>query len=313
MTQSGPRAGSLKVWIQEARPQYFLLPVVLILVGTSSAAWVNNGAFNPVYAFIALLGLVLCHASVNILNDYFDFKSGVDLKTLKTPFSGGSGILPAGKLTAKQVLWYGIICFAIAIPIGIFFAVVEGWLLLPLLALGGICILLYTSIILKNLFPEWSPGLGLGILPVLGAYFVQTGNYSWTSLIASVPSGFLVLNLLLLNEFPDAEADLIGNKKTLPITAGKKRAAVVYSAFVILTFLWIIGAVIFSMIPGNVQVMPAWCLLSLGALPFAYKSIRGSFGYNDLNKILPAMQQNVLLVLVTQLLLGIGFILGTVF
>jgi 1,4-dihydroxy-2-naphthoate polyprenyltransferase len=306
VTQPGPQAGSIKVWIQEARPQYFLLPVVLILVGTSAAAWVNHGAFNVVYAFIALLGLVLCHASVNILNDYFDFKSGVDLKTLKTPFSGGSGILPAGKLTAKQVLWYGIICFAIAIPIGIFFAVVEGWLLLPLLALGGICILLYTSVILKSIFPEWSPGLGLGILPVLGAYFVQTGNYSWTGLIASVPSGFLVLNLLLLNEFPDAEADLIGNKKTLPITAGKKGAAMVYSAFVILTFLWIIGAVIFG-------AMPLYCLLALGALPFAYKSIRGSFGYNDLNKILPAMQQNVLLVLVTQLLLGIGFILGTVF
>jgi 1,4-dihydroxy-2-naphthoate polyprenyltransferase len=306
ITQSGPRAGSIKVWIQEARPQYFLLPVVLILVGTSAAAWVNNGSFNVIYAFIALLGLVLCHASVNILNDYFDFKSGVDLKTLKTPFSGGSGILPAGKLTARQVLWYGIICFAIAIPIGIFFAVVEGWLLLPLLLLGGICILLYTSVILKSLFPEWSPGLGLGILPVLGAYFVQTGGYSWTALIASVPSGFLVLNLLLLNEFPDAEADLVGNKKTLPITAGKKHAAVTYSVFVILTFLWIIGSVIFG-------AMPIYCLLALGALPFAYKSVRGSFGYNDLKIILPAMQQNVLLVLVTQLLLGIGFILGTVF
>jgi 1,4-dihydroxy-2-naphthoate octaprenyltransferase len=306
VTHPHPQAGSIKVWIQEARPQYFLLPVVLILVGTSAAAWANNGSFNTVYAFVALIGLVLCHASVNILNDYFDFKSGVDLKTLKTPFSGGSGILPAGKLTAKQVLWYGIICFVIAVPIGIFFTVVEGWLLLPLLALGGLCILLYTSLILKNFFPEWSPGLGLGILPVLGAYFVQAGNYSWTALIASVPSGFLVLNLLLLNEFPDVEADLVGSKKTLPITAGKKWAAITYTTFVILTFLWVIVAVIF-------KAMPIYCLLALGTLPFAYKSIRGSFGYNDLKKILPAMQQNVLLVLVTQLLLGIGYILGTVF
>jgi len=199
-----------------------------------------------------------------------------------TPFSGGSGILPAGKLTAKQVLWYGIICFAIAVPIGIFFAVAEGWLLLPLLALGGICILLYTSLILKNFFPEWSPGLGLGILPVLGAYFVQSGNYSWTALIASVPSGFLVLNLLLLNEFPDVEADLIGHKKTLPITAGKRWAAVVYSTCVILTYLWIIGAVIFLVLiaiqyvvinHGAVRISEVTARFTLDALPGKQMSI----------------------------------------
>ncbi|HSW57137.1 MAG TPA: prenyltransferase, partial [Dehalococcoidales bacterium] len=245
------------------------------------------------------------HVSVNVLNDYFDFKSGVDLKTLKTPFSGGSGILPAGKMTARQVFWYGLIAFLLAVPVGIYFTVVQGWQLLPLLLAGGLCILLYTSIILKNIFPEWSPGLGLGVLPVLGAYFVQTGGYSWTAFVASVPAGFLVLNLLLLNEFPDVEADKTGNKKTLPITAGRRNAAMVYTLFLALTYLWIIGSVIF-------QAMPVYCLLGLATLPFAYRAVQGAFKSEDLTKILPAMGQNVLVVLVTQLLLGIGYILGTV-
>jgi 1,4-dihydroxy-2-naphthoate octaprenyltransferase len=275
------------------------------VVGTSAAAWNSGSLPNFGYAILAMVGLMLAHASVNVLNDYFDFRSGVDLKTLKTPFSGGSGILPSGKLTARQVFWYGLILFSLSIPVGIYFTIVQGWLLLPLLFLGGLCILLYTSVILKNIFPEWSPGLGLGVLPVLGAYFVQTGNYSWSALISSIPSGFLVLNLLLLNEFPDVEADLIGSKRTLPITAGKKWAAIVYTAFLAATYLWIIGAVI-------VQAMPVYCLLGLLTLPFAFKAVRGAFQYNELGKILPAMGQNVLVVLATQLLLGVGYILGTI-
>jgi 1,4-dihydroxy-2-naphthoate polyprenyltransferase len=295
---------SLKVWVKEPRPQYLILPVVLILVGTASS-WYYTGQVNPVYALLALLGLVLCHMSVNILNDYFDFLTGVDLKTIKTPFNGGSGILPAGLLRPRQVLWYGIICFALSVPIGVYFIIVSGWLLLPLLVLGAFCILLYTTVILRSHFPEWSPGLGLGILPVLGAYFVQTGSYSWPAFIASVPSGFLVLNLLLLNEFPDAEADMIGRKKTLPITIGQRKSAAVYTFFMVLTYIWVIGAVIAGQ-------MPVFALIALLTIPLAVKAVRGSFS-NDLNKIFPAMGSNVMVVLMTQALLGIGFILGSVF
>jgi 1,4-dihydroxy-2-naphthoate octaprenyltransferase len=174
-----------------------------------------------------------------------------------------------------------------------------------LLLLGAVCILFYTTIILKIPFPEWSPGIGLGVLPVLGAYFVQTGNYSMEAFVGSIPSGFLVLNLLLLNEFPDVEADKVAAKKTLPITVGKRNAALIYTGFTVLTYLWIIGA-------AATGFMPVFCLLGLATLPFAVKAVRGSFQYNDLSKILPAMGNNVLVVLVTQALLGIGYILAAV-
>jgi 1,4-dihydroxy-2-naphthoate polyprenyltransferase len=297
-------SASILTWFLETRPQFLLLPVVLVIAGTC-VAW-YDGYFNLSYALVAMIGLLLCHASVNILNDYVDYKSGVDLKTLKTPFSGGSGLLPANKLTSKQVLWFGIICLSLAVPIGVFFCIVVGWQLLPLLVVAILCIVLYTPIILKNNFPEWSPGLGLGILPVLGTYFVQTGHYNFTAFAVSVPAGFLVLNLLLLNEFPDVDADLTVNRRTLPIAVGKKKAALVFTLFTLATYVWIIAMVIAG-------AMPKTELLALLTLPLAYKAIRGSFGYNDMSRLIPAMGSNVMTVLGIPLLMGIGYILATVF
>lgn len=302
-TQTQKQRPSLAVWFAEARPQYLLLPVILVFLGTTIAVY--EGFFNLNFGIIAMVGLVLCHASVNILNDYVDFKSGVDLKTMKTPFSGGSGILPAGKMSANQALWYGIICFLLAVPIGVYFSIVVGWQLVFVLTLGAICILMYTPFILKVSFPEWSPGMGLGILPVLGAYFVQTGFYSVHALIASVPSGILVLNLLLLNEFNDIEADKTANRRTLPITAGPRNAAIVYSTLTIIMYLWIVAAVIF-------RFMPIYALLGLLTLPFGIRAIKGSFRHTETNQIMPAMASNVIMVLLTQLLIGVGYILATV-
>ncbi|MFC1942505.1 prenyltransferase [Chloroflexota bacterium] len=294
----------LKVWFLETRPQFLLLPIVLVFTGTC-VAW-YDGYFNLGYALLAFIGLLLAHISVNVLNDYYDYKSGVDLATKRTPFSGGSGILPAALLKPKQVFWFGMISFLIAMVVGIYFVIVAGWLLLPLLLVGGLCILLYTPAILKQNWPEWSPGLGLGLLPVLGAYFVQTAAYSWPAVVASLPAGILVHNLLFLNEFPDVEADKIANRKTLPITVGRKKSSRIYSALMVAMYLWIIGWVIAG-------IMPVFSLIALLTVPFAIKAIKGSLEYQDMNRLMPAMANNVLVVLLTQLFLGVGYILAAIF
>ncbi len=293
----------LKVWFLETRPSFLLLPVVLVFLGTS-IAWCDD-AFHLGYALLAFFGLLLAHISVNVLNEYFDYKSGVDLETKRTPFSGGSGILPAGLLKPEHVLWFGLVTFLLTIPIGVYFIAVRGWPLLPLFIVGAICVLLYTPLLLKMGWPEWAPGVGLGTLPVLGAYFVQTTAYA-PAIIASIPSGILVHNLLLLNEFPDVEADSKGGRKTLPIAAGKRRASLVYSALTVVVYLWIIGGVAAGQ-------MPLFCLLALLTVPFAVKAIRGALNYQEMSRLVPAMANNVLVILLTQLLLGIGYILAGVF
>jgi 1,4-dihydroxy-2-naphthoate octaprenyltransferase len=294
---------NLKIWFLETRPQFLILPVVLSFLGTC-IAW-YYGPVNIGHAILAFVGLLFAHISVNVLNDYHDFKSGVDLATKRTPFSGGSGMLPESLLKPGQVLRFGIISFIIATAIGIYFVVVSGWPLLPLLLVGGLCIILYTPVILKRSWPEWSPGLGLGSLPVLGAFFVQANEYTWPVVIASIPSGILVHNLLFLNEFPDVEADQTAHRKTLPITLGKARSSIIYASLTIALYLWIIGWVIAG-------TLPAFTLLALLTLPFAYKAIRGALKYGEMNRLMPAMMNNVLIVLLTQLFMGIGYILARV-
>lgn len=296
----------LKVWSLETRPQFLLLSVVLAFLGTCMAWSDDDGFFHLGHALLAFLGLLLCHISVNVLNDYFDYKSGIDLKTKRTPFSGGSGFLPAASLEPRNVFWLGLVCFLLAVPIGIYFTLVIGWLLLPLLAIGTVCILLYTPFLTRLRWPEWAPGVGLGALPVLGVYFIQTGDYTLPAIVASIPSGILVHNLLLLNEFPDAEADKEAGRKTLPVTMGKAKASVVYSVLTVIVYLWIIGSV-------AAGLMPAFCLIALLTLPFAIKAIRGALKYQDTSELMSAMANNVLVVLLTQLLLGIGYLLAGVF
>jgi len=293
-----------KVWFLETRPHFLLLTVVLAFLGIT-IAW-YDGYFHLGYALLTFLGLLLCHISVNVLNDYFDYESGIDLEARRTPFSGGSGILPTARLKPKQVLWLGLGSLILAVPIGVYFVLARGWDLLPLLIFGALCAVLYTPLITKLGFPEWAPGVGLGFLPVLGAYFIQTTLYTFPAVIAAIPSGILVHNLLLLNEFPDVEADRNAGRRTMPILIGKTRAWMVYTALTIAVYLWIIGWVV----AGK---MPVFSLIALLTLPFAIGAIRGGRKHEDMSRLVPAMADNVMVVLLTQFLLGVGYILGRVF
>ncbi len=294
----------MKKWLMVIRAPFLPLSIVLAFLG-ACIAW-YDGAFHLGHALLAGFGILLAHISVDVLNEYFDYRSGIDLETNKTPFSGGSGALPAGLISPKQALWLGLGAFIIIIPIGVYFVLVKGWLLLPLLVVAALCILIYSPVILKTRWPEWAPGLGMGALPVIGAYFAQTGEYTWPLVIASIPSFILVHNLLFLNEFPDMDADRKAGRKTTPITLGKKKASIFYSIMTVLVYVWIIGGVITGQ-------MPKFSLIILLTLPFAVKAIRGALKSEDMSKLIPAMANNVVVVLLTQLLLGIGYILAKVF
>ena len=298
------------LWIKETRPQFLILSIVLTFLGTA-IAW-YHGPINIGYAVLAGFGLMLTHGSVNAINDYFDYKSGIDLNTKRTPFSGGSGLVPEGKLPLKQALGVGVVTSLVALLIGIFFVIIKGWQLIPLLIIAALGLILYTPVILKTPWPEWSPGFCLGILPIMGFYFIQAGTYDWMVLIASIPSGILVHNLLLLNEFPDVEADRKGGRKTTPVKFGLDAAGKLYRTATILVYVWIVGCVIATLIAGT-TVMPVYCLIALLSVPLALKAMKGSKEYKDMDKFIPSLDSNVKFILATQMLLGIGFILEKVF
>jgi len=291
----------LKTWLLETRPQFLLLSVVLVLLGTAISC--HQGNFDWLRFILTMLGLVLAHASVNVLNDYFDYESGIDLETTRTPFSGGSGILPEALLEPRGVYRFGLGCLLAALLIGIYLTVVSGWQLLPLVIVGGLVIYFYTSYLARWLAGEIWAGIGLGTLPVLGTYFVQTGSYSLEALLPSLAAGFLTANLLLLNEFPDFKADRMGGRYHIVIALGKKKACYLYAGLTAMTYLCIAASVV-------CKLMPPLTLIGLLSAPFALKAISTTFKHHDdLQKMIPALGANVATVLSTDALLALGYFL----
>ena len=297
-------AGGLKIWFLETRPQFLILTPMCVLVGVAAAAY-KGFELNPLHVILTLLGAILAHISVNVLNDYFDYRSGIDLATKRTPFSGGSGVLPAGLLEAQQVYLLGLASLVGVGAVGIYFTYEYGWEILPLGILGMLVIYLYTTHITKNpLLCAIAPGLGFGPLMVVGTYFTQTGEYSLTAGLASLVPGFLVSNLLLLNQFPDIEADKVAARRHLPIAFGRQFSARVYAVLMLATYVSLAVAVSFS-------VLPLTALIGLLALPLAAKTVMGVLkNYDDTEKLLPFLGLNIQVILLTTLLTGVGILLG---
>ncbi len=299
-------ANTVKLLFLESRPHFLLLSVVLACVGTSMAWY--DGHFKLLFSLLAAVGLLLIHCSCNVLNDYFDYMSGIDRATLRTPFSGGSGFLVSEGLTPKSVYILGIACFGIASGIGLFFLKMRGLALLPILVVGGASAYFYSTHFARWMLGEFLAGLNLGVLAVLGTFFVQSGYYSWEAFVGSLPSGILTYNLLLINEFPDIGPDTRGGRKNVVIVLGKKWASFLYLITTGLVYLCIILGVVF-------QFMPLGTLLGLLTIPMAFKAVRGALYQYDGKRVdfLPVMGMNVAVVLVTQALIAVGYVLSRVF
>ena len=297
-------AGGLKTWFLETRPQFLILTPMCVLVGVAAVAY-DDFDLNPLHVILTLLGALLAHISVNVLNDYFDYRSGIDLAAKRTPFSGGSGILPAGLLKAQEVYLLGLASLIGVGAVGIYFTMEWGWRILPLGIVGMLVVYLYTTHITKNpLVCAIAPGLGFGPLMVVGTYFAQTGEYSLTAGLASLVPGFLVSNLLLLNQFPDVEADKVASRRHIPIAYGRRFSAKVYAVLMLATYVSLAAAVGFG-------VLPLTALIGLLTLPLAVKTVMGALkNYDDMEKLMPSLGMNIQVILLTTLLTGVGILLG---
>jgi 1,4-dihydroxy-2-naphthoate octaprenyltransferase len=296
------KPGSLKAWLTLPRFQFLPLTVIMVSLGTAIAAY--EGYFHLGHFLLAMIGSILVHMTVNIINDYHDYVDGIDLNTQRTPFSGGSGVLPLNLLKPKQAFWFATICLLIAMVIGFYFVMKRGWLLFPLLLLAGFSAYFYNVYLSKWHIGEIFAGLCFGPLLVLGSYYVQTGRYSWGTLVASLAPGILTSNLLFLNEFPDREADRKGGRRHFVISLGKKDASYLFVAFLIASYLCIIMGVLTKM-------MPVVTLIGLGTIGFGWKAAKGALKYYDnTEKLVPVLGMNVVTILGTQALLAIGYVIA---
>ena len=294
----------LKILIGTMRLPFVILAPACALVGLGTATW-TIGQINWFYFSLALIGAIASHISVIVFNEYFDFRTGLDARTQRTPFSGGSGTLQAHPEIAPQALALAWSAFGVAALVGITFTVVWGLGTLPIWITGLFLLYSYTIWIVK--FPLLClivPGLGFGPLMVLSTHFALTGKYSVQAFVASLVPFFLVSNLLLLNQFPDVEADRSIGRSHYPIVMGRRVSGFIYIAFLIAVYLVISLGVLFG-------YLPRFALLALLTLVLAIQIIRNVLkNSEDIPALIPAMGQNVLINLATPILLAIGLMIG---
>jgi len=294
-----------KYLVGTMRLPFIILTPACVSVGIGTAFW-QTRHLNALQVILILAGAVAAHLTVNIFNEYLDFKTGLDAKTQRTPFSGGSGTLQSSPELAKATLALGSLNFLIVAAVGIYFTWLRGWQLLPLGILGLFLLVAYTPWLTRNPITSLiAPGLGFGVLMVMGTHFALTGTYTWTAFIASLVPTCLVSNLLLLNQFPDVEADRSIGRKHYPILIGNKASSAIYGTLLLLTYLSVIAGIL-------LRLLPLLSGLALLTTFLAWRAYQGSRQHNEnIPALIPSMGTNVIINLVTPVLLAVGLFIGS--
>ena len=294
---------TIKTLIATARPPFLILTPAVLFVAYSVSYW-QQGSIDTTLALLIFIASLSAHISVNAFNEYADFNSGLDLNTERTPFSGGSGGLPANPSAAGAVLTLAIITLSITTLIGLYFIMIFGISLLPIGLVGVALIYFYTIWITKY---AWlcliTPGLAFGPIFIIGSSFVLTGSYSIAAVVASMPIFFLTNNLLLLNQFPDISADKQAGRNHYLIRYGQSTASRLFVIFNLLAYLSLI-------IPVCFNVLPPWILISMMTVFLSIPtSLNVLKNHNNSSKLLPAMAQNVAINILTPVLMASGLLI----
>lgn len=301
----------MKVWLAQIRANFLILSAFLVLIGLALSLKYpafEGQHFSFLSAFLLMIGVISAHISVNLFNEYSDFFTGIDFKTQRTPFSGGSGMMISGKSTPKSVFRVAVITLLIALAIGVYFSFKAHWIVMVFAVLGSFSVIYYTPLLSKYLLGELFAGLSLGTLVVLGTY-ISVHAYPGMPFSAmipaevawlSVPPGIFTALLLLINQFPDAEADLAGGRRHLVIVLGKKKAAWLYAAGMFTSFAIILLLPVFG-------VSSWWVYIALLPMPLAIKASITALKHGDNTPLLiPALGSNVITILATDLLIAVA-------
>lgn len=283
--------------LRAMRPPFLLMSVVCVLLGVAVARR-SGASLAPLDVGLVFCGALAAHASVNLFNEYEDARSGLDLRTTRTPFSGGSGALLDDAQGMPAVRLAAVITLLLTTVIGVWCIARHGLLLLPIGALGVVLVLTYTPWLNRHpLLCLIAPGLGVGPLQVLGVVAVLNERLPLLALVTALVPGLLGSTLLLANQFPDIEADSEVGRRHLAIVYGRVRARQVFALLAVAS-----AAVVVSGILTGVFPPLAW--VALAPLTAMVPTMVGLARYERGAALTPYLASNVAASVLTPLLLA---------
>jgi len=292
----------ITVWLRVIRIRYLLASVIAVSAGLA-INWNLYGSIDFFSAILTYAGVMALHASVDLLNDFWDYKRGIDTNTKRTKMSGGSGVLPEGLLKPTSVYRAGIVFLVIGTAIGIFFVFTNGLIIAVILAFAVVSIYFYSTKIVDSGLGEFFVGVK-GTMIVLGAFFIQSNQLAGEAVLGGIIVGVLSSLVLFIASFPDYDADKSKGRKTLVIATGKKNAALIFWAFPIIS----VGCIIFGVL---VQFFPVSALIALFPIPLI---IYAGFGlkrnYENSDLLFPSMAKTLMFSRLTGALFVIGILMG---
>ena len=252
------------VWLRAIRIKFLLASVIAVSLGLS-LAWYTGSSIDIFHALLTFAGVISLHASVDLLNDYWDFKRGIDTKTKRTKMSGGTGVLPEGLLKPKSVYLAGIGFLILGSIIGIYFIIIFGIIIGVILGFAILSVYFYSTKIVNWGLAEVFVTIK-GTLIVIGTFFIQSQGIEDFSILAGIVVGLLSSLVLFVTSIPDHDIDKEKGRRTLIIIFGKSNTVKTFLIFPILTY----GVIIFGVIT---ELFPVYSLIVLLAKPFLILAI----------------------------------------
>jgi len=292
----------ISVWLRVIRVRFLLASVIAVSVGMA-LHWSQNGSVEYFDLILTFAGVIALHASVDLLNDYWDFKRGIDTKTTRTKMSGGTGVLPEGLLKPSSVYRAGVAFLIIGSLIGSYFVMTHGILIAIILGFAILSIYFYSTKIVDSGLGEFFVAVK-GSMIVIGTFFIQSGDVNIESILAGIVIGTLSSLVLFIASFPDHDADKSKGRKTLVIVVGKKKAIKLFWIFPLISYVVILIGV-------SVSLFPVLSLITLLSFPLIIKSGLGlQKNYDTIDGLVPFMSSTLKFSRITGVLFALSFLLS---
>ena len=292
----------ISVWLRVIRVRFLLASIIAVSVGMA-LHWSQNGSVDYLDLILTFAGVMALHASVDLLNDYWDFKRGIDTKTTRTKMSGGTGVLPEGLLKPSSVYRAGIAFLIIGSLIGSYFVITHGILIAIILGFAILSIYFYSTKIVDSGLGEFFVAVK-GSMIVIGTFFIQSGDVNIESILAGIVIGTLSSLVLFIASFPDHDADKSKGRKTLVIVVGKKKAIKLFWIFPLISYVVILIGV-------SASLFPVLSLITLLSFPLIIKSGLGlQKNYNAIDELVPFMSSTLKFSRITGVLFALSFLLS---